>query len=162
MNNRQQALNINSYIDKVEETAALFFSEDSYCEYDATDGSMEEFDKIKQEAAITGRIEDLGVMDNFSDFGIVYADDHGLGWISNTTYAMFPEGNMYNAFAAEIGKEQASSAWVFGFQGNYDRMYYIKRLNENAVLIAAIYNRELAGVFEYPDELKDMTRPYGW
>jgi len=157
VNNRQQVLNINSYIDKVEETAALFFSEDSYCEYDATDGDIEEFDKIKQETAITDRIEDLGVMNNFSDFGIIYANDHGLGWISNTTYAMFPEGNMYAAFAAEIGQEQASSAWVFGFEGNYDRMYYIKRLNDNAVLIAAIYNRELAMVFEYPDELKDMT-----
>ena len=157
VNNRQQVLNINSYIDKVEETAALFFSEDSYCEYDSTDETMEEFDKIRQETAITNRIEDLGVMNNFSDFGIVYADDRGLGWISNTTYAMFPEGNMYAAFAAEIGEEQASSAWVFGFQDNYDRMYYIKRLNDNAVLIAAIYNREFATVFEYPDELKDMT-----
>lgn len=157
VNNRQQMLNINSYIDEVEETTALFFSEDSYCEYDATDEKIEEFDKIKQEAAIANRIQDLGVMNNFCDFGIVYANDHGLGWISNTTYAMFPEGGMYDAFAAEIGKEQASSAWVFGFQDNYDRMYYIKRLNDNAVLIAAIYNREFATVFEYPDELKDMT-----
>lgn len=155
--NRQQMLNINSYIEEVEETTALFFSEDSYCEYDATDGEMEEFDKIKQEEAIVNRIQDLGMMNNFCDFGIVYADDHGLGWISNTTYAMFPEGGMYAAFAGKIGKEQASSAWVFGFQDNYDRMYYIKRLNDNAVLIAAIYNREFATVFEYPDELKDMT-----
>lgn len=157
VNTRQQMLNINSYIDEVEETAALFFSEDSYCEYDATDEGIEEFDKIKQEAAITNRIQDLGVMNNFCDFGIVYANDHGLGWISNTTYAMFPDGGMYAAFAAEIGQVQASSAWVFGFQDNYDRMYYIKRLNDNAVLIAAIYNREFATVFEYPDELKDMT-----
>lgn len=157
VNNRQQMLNINSYIDEVEETTALFFSEDSYCEYDATDEGTEEFDKIRQEAAIANRIQDLGVMNNFCDFGIVYANDHGIGWISNTTYAMFPEGGMYAAFAAEIGQEQASSAWVFGFQDNYDRMYYIKRLNDNAVLIAAIYNREFATVFEYPDELKDMT-----
>ena len=157
VNNRQQMLNINSYIDEVEETTALFFSDDSYCEYDATDEGIEEFDKIQQEAAITNRIQDLGVMNNFCDFGIVYANDHGLGWISNTTYAMFPDGGMYAAFAAEIGQEQASSAWVFGFQDNYDRMYYIKRLNGNAVLIAAIYNREFATVFEYPDELKDMT-----
>ena len=91
VNNRQQVLNINSYIDEVEETTALFFSDDSYCEYDATDENIEQFDKIKQETAITNRIEDLGVMNNFCDFGIVYANDHGLGWISNTTYAMFPE-----------------------------------------------------------------------
>lgn len=157
VDNRQQLLNINSYIDEVEETTALFFSEDSYCEYDATDEGIEEFDKIQQEAAITNRIQDLGVLNNFCDFGIVYANDHGLGWISNTTYAMFPDGGMYDAFAAEIGQVQASSAWVFGFQDNYDRVYYIKRLNDNAVLIAAIYNREFATVFEYPDELKDMT-----
>lgn len=94
VNNRQQMLNINSYIDKVEETTALFFSEDSYCEYDATDEEMDEFDKIQQETAITNRIQDLGVMNNFCDFGIVYSNDHGLGWISNTTYAMFPEGGM--------------------------------------------------------------------
>ena len=41
VNNRQQMLNINSYIDEVEETTALFFSEDSYCEYDATEEGLE-------------------------------------------------------------------------------------------------------------------------
>lgn len=36
-------------------------------------------------------------------------------------------------------------------------MYYVKRLNPNAVLVASFYSRELDSVFEYPEELKGMT-----
>lgn len=35
-------------------------------------------------------------------------------------------------------------------------MYYIKRLNEHAVLAASFYGNELASVFEYPKELLGM------
>ena len=69
-NNQQLGYNVDNYLVGIEDTVALFFSDDQLCEYDATDDSLDEFTRIQQEAAIQNRISDLGVFDNFTDFGV--------------------------------------------------------------------------------------------
>lgn len=70
--NCQQIDNVNLYLEKVEDTAALFFSDKSYYEYDATAEHADEFERIQQQKMLQKRIEDLSVLQNFSDFGVVY------------------------------------------------------------------------------------------
>ena len=69
--NSQQIDNVNLYLEKVEDTAALFFSDKSYYEYDATAENADEFERIQQQKMLQKRIEDLSVLQNFSDFGVV-------------------------------------------------------------------------------------------
>ena len=86
-NTHQMELNLDSYFRKVEKVAALLFSDEAYYAYDATQPPAEQYDKIQAENAINEKIVDLGLMENFSDFGIIYADDETIGWISQTTQA---------------------------------------------------------------------------
>jgi diguanylate cyclase (GGDEF)-like protein len=155
--NRQQVLNVNDYLNKVETTSSLIFSDDEYCEYDATDDTQEDFDKIQHENAILSRIQDLGVMENFCDFGLVYANDHTIGWISNSLYGMYQNGGMYDDLALKIQDEKTASGWFFSQSEGINKICYVKRINENALLVAAFYNRELGTIFELPEELSDMV-----
>jgi diguanylate cyclase (GGDEF)-like protein len=156
-NSSQLEMNINSYLSKVETTAALLFSDDDYYQYDATDESLDEYTKVKSEEKIQARIVDLGLMENYADFGIVYANDYTVGWISLTTSGMFPSGGMYEQMSGYITDDNKESGWVFGLCDNFERMYYVKRINPNAILLVSFYTRELTSVFEYPEELKGMT-----
>lgn len=155
-NTSQIELNINSYLEKVERTAALLFSDENYYKYDETSGKYDDYTKIQYENAISAKIVDLGIMENFSDFGIVYADDYTVGWISNTTKELFESGEMYSSLVSGITNEKTENGWFFGVNENYDRLFYVKRLNENAVILASIYSRELASVFTIPKELTGM------
>ncbi len=156
-NARQLELNIDSYLDEVEQSAALMFSDPAYYEFNPTDETMEEYDKIQGKNAISSRIVDLGLMKNFSDFGVVYQDDSNIGWISQVTQAMFPNGGIYEEFASGISDGRRADAWSFDHMGNQDRLYYTKRLNENAILVLSFYSLELENVFNYPETLSDMT-----
>lgn len=156
-NSRQIQLNINSYLERTETISTLLFSDESYYLYDATDPNLSDYDKIKQEEAINNRIVDIGLMENYSDFGIVFSDDHKVGWISNSTQDLFPEGGVYDAFSAYITNARKQDGWCFGVHGNTDRIYYIKRLSTNGILVSSIYTRELSSVFVYPEQLEDMT-----
>lgn len=156
-NSHQLELNIESYLDKVETTATLLFADESYYLYDATDSSIEDYDRLQAENAIVSRIVDIGLMENFADFGIVYSNEHTVGWISKTTAGMFVDGGMYETFAGCIQNDRTMDGWSFGIMDNTDRVYYVKRLNENAVLVASMYTKELDSVFEYPEELEGMT-----
>ena len=93
--NRQQINNVNSYLGKIEDTAALLFSDELYYEFDATAPALDTFEKLQTEKTIKNRLDDLGILENFSDFGIVYADDSTIGWISNTTIQLFPNGGLF-------------------------------------------------------------------
>ena len=156
-NSRQLELNINSYFERMETIPTLLFSDESYYLYDATDENIEEYDKVKSEETIKDRIVDIGLMENYSDFGIIYSDDHKVGWISHGTQDMFPEGGIYDAFSGYIVNPKKNDGWCFGINGNTDRMYYIKRLNPDAILVSATYTRELSSVFIYPEQLEEMT-----
>ena len=54
----------------------------------------DEFERIQQKKMLQKRIEDLSVLQNFSDFGVVYSNDITVGWISNTIVQMFPKGGL--------------------------------------------------------------------
>ena len=73
-NTQLQISNLNQYLGRIEDTAALLFSDDIYCEYDATKEGQDAFGKIQRETAIEKRLQDINILQNFSDFGIVYAD----------------------------------------------------------------------------------------
>ncbi len=156
-NSRQLELNINSYLERMETTCTLLFSDEAFYLYDATDESQDEYSRIKSEETIRSRIVDIGLMENYSDFGIVYANDHKVGWISHGTEHLFPEGDFYDTFSNYITNTKKNDGWCFGVRGGTDRMYYVKRLNPNAILVSAFYTRELSSVFIYPEQLEDMT-----
>lgn len=147
MNNEQKINNVNAYLERIENNAALFFSDDLYCEYDATTEDMEAFDKIQVENQIMERIQDLAVLENYSDFGIVYRDDSCLGWLSNTTMQAFPSGGLFQYLENHITNDKKGSGWFFDYETSYDRLYYVKKMNDNAILITALYTRELSSAF---------------
>lgn len=156
-NAEQIQLNIDLYLKNIEKTSTLLFSDESYYKYDATVSYISEYDKVLKEEKIDARIVDLGIMENFSDFGIVYSDNHTVGWISNTTKNYFKDGLMYETFEKGISNTKTRDGWMSGVCDSFDRIYYVKRLNKNAILIASIYSRELNMVFDVPDELEGMS-----
>ena len=155
VNSRQIELNIDSYLDRMETTPTLLYSDDIYYKYDATDEKISEYDKVKTEEAITDRIVDIGLMNNYNDFGIIYADNHKVGWISQGTQNLFENTNLYDSFA-DCLLDSSQSSWLFGINGISDRFYYIKRLNPNAILVSSVYTDELSSVFIYPKQIDGM------
>ncbi|MDO4189905.1 MAG: GGDEF domain-containing protein [Lachnospiraceae bacterium] len=153
----QLTLNINSHLDGIEGNVALMFADDEFTEYDSANSGLDEYDKIKIESSIASRIVDLGALENYSDFCVVYSNDNTVGWKSKTTQSLYSKGGIYDDMCSYISDENKQSGWKFGVKDNFDRMYYVKRYNQNAVIIASFYTRELERTFEYPEELRGMT-----
>ena len=153
----QLQLNINSYFQKVESNAALLFSSADYYKYDKTDESISTYDRLVKENNLLNRIVDLGIMENYSDFVIIYSNNTNVGWLSNNTKDQFKGQDMYSILSSYINREKTKDGWFDGINGYYDRIYYVKRINNNAVLLVSFYSRELEGVFSIPNELQNMN-----
>lgn len=61
-NARQIELNIDHYMQNVEATATLLFSDEAYYKYDPSTTKFDDYQQIKAEEEIADRIVDLGLM----------------------------------------------------------------------------------------------------
>ncbi len=76
---------------------------------------------------------------------------------SQVTKADFADGGLYKEFEQVVRNNRKEQGWTYGVRGNYDRLYYAKRLNTHAILFVSFYGNELENAFVIPEELSDMT-----
>lgn len=154
--NVQMKLNLDNYLARMERIGTLAFSIDEAYTYDATDDSNDEYNAIKTEKAISEQLLSLCLMENFVDYGIVYRNNHTIGKISNGTTELF--GNaLYEGLEGMISRERTHDGWHTGYNDDYTRIYYVKRIHENAVLVLSFYTMELERLFDNPETFEYMT-----
>ena len=154
--NVQLSLNLENYLSRMESIATLAFSLDNAYTYDATNSTLNEYDKLNLEKTLSSELSKLCLMENFVDYGIIYRDNTTLGKISNGTTELF--GNdLFIAMRARISRERTHDGWFAGYKDDYQRVYYVKQIHENAVLVMSFYTSELEDVFDNPETLNAMT-----
>lgn len=154
--NMQLQLNIDSFLKRMESTGALVFAADEVYTYDAVSESSDSYEALNTEKIISDKLFDLCIMENFVDFGIVYRNNHVVGKLSNGTKELFGE-NLYKDLSSFINRPRTNDGWQTGYNGNYKRIYYTKKVNENAVLFTSFYSAELENVLEHTQSMNDVT-----
>lgn len=154
--NVQMQMNLDSYLERMETIATLVFATEEVYVYDATDANNDEYDSIKTEVLIADKLYDICIMENFVDFAIVYRNNSHVGKMSNGTVKLFGD-TLYSDLEAMINRPKTADGWATGYKDNYKRIYYVKRVNDNAVLVISFYTNELDDVFEHPGGIDDIA-----
>ncbi|MBR6419249.1 MAG: GGDEF domain-containing protein [Oscillospiraceae bacterium] len=153
--NVQMKLNLDSYLDRLETIAALAFTEEATYTYDATAEGMDEYEALSTEKEISASLHRLCIMENLVDYGVVYRNNHPVGKLSNGTISLFGD-RLFEDLHAMIVNPRTHDGWAAGYNGNYKRIYYVKELHENAILVLSVYASELEAVFDNPETMSDM------
>lgn len=155
--NDQMKLNIDNYQNDVEDVCALTFSEKDIREYSSSSTNLNEFQKIRFESTISERLLNNSLLHNFGDFGIVYDNGASVGRISSSTAALLGSGDsMYQTLEKNLKNEATDDGWFTGMQDNFVRTFYVKRINEEAILLASVYTADLESVLEFSEQLSEM------
>ena len=151
----QMKLNMDSYLARMETIGTLAFGEDNAYTYDATDPNNDEYEALGKEKLITDKLYSLCIMENFVDYGIVYRNNRTVGKISNGTSTLFGD-KLFDELHSMIKRPRTNDGWATGYKDDFRRIYYVKKVHENAVLVISFYSTELDRVFDNPETLKDM------
>lgn len=154
--NVQMQKNLDSYLQRMETIGTLVFGAEEVYKYDPVGNPLDEYDAIKTETAIEEHLYSICIMENFVDFSIVYSDNRHVGKMSNGTVKLF-DNNLYTDLKAMINRPKTADGWSTGYGDNYRRIYYVKQVNENALLVISFYTDELDDVFEHPGGIEDIT-----
>lgn len=153
--NVQMKLNMNSYLSRMETIGTLVFASEEAYTYDATEEGIDEYEALNTEKIISDELYSLCIMENFVDYGIVYRNNHTVGKISNGTIDLF--GNqLYADLENMISRQRTKDGWFTGYHENFKRIYYVKRVHENALLVISFYASELENVFDNPETMNAM------
>lgn len=154
--NAQLNINLNNYLSRMENNATLAFSIDEAYTYDTAEKSADEYEAINKEKIISDELKKICLMENFLDYGIVYRNGDTIGNISKGTKSLFGD-TMFEDFEKMITRKKTLDGWYTGYQNDYERIYYVKRIHENALLIISIYTSEISDVLENPETGNGMT-----
>ena len=154
--NDQFSLNLDNYFNDIEENAAMIFSDEEIYSYSPENNTLSEYDTILLKNSIKSKIAEIGTMTNYADFCIVYSNNTSLGTLSSATSSTFGKDKIYEKLSSYITRSNTKDGWKVGVDGNYNKMYYVKRVNDDAVLLVSIYTTEFNSVLQYSDELDGM------
>ena len=154
--NVQMKLNLDSYLSRMETIGTLAFGVPEFYTYDATDPNNDEFDALSKEKIITDKLYSLCIMENFVDYGVVYRNNRTVGKISNGTASLFSD-KIFDELHSMIKHQRTNDGWAAGYNSDFCRIYYVKSIHENALLVISFYATELQQVFDNPETLSDMA-----
>lgn len=154
--NVQMKLNMESYLSRMETIATLAFASEEAYTYDATDESNDEYEALATEKIISDKLYSLCIMENFVDYGIVYRNNRTVGKLSNGTINLFGD-KIFDDLSAMVTRQRTRDGWATGYNGDFKRIYYVKIIHENAILVISFYATELENVFDNPEALSDMV-----
>ena len=152
----QMSMNLSGYLNRMETIATLAFAEEDTYKYDATDASNDEYEAVQREKEISDNLFGLCIMDNFVDYGIVYRNNHTIGKLSNGTITQFGD-TIFTDLESIIDRQRTDDGWAAGFGDNYKRIYYVKRIHENALIVVSFYTDELRNIFVNADSVENMS-----
>lgn len=153
--NMQMKLGVRNYMEEIEEMAVFLFSDKEISGYDPSQ-SADETQRVQKIAQITEKLQKASLMKNLCDFSIVYRDGESAGELTDGTRRKFGD-TIFDELCKMTAESRGLDKWLAGYQDDFDHIYYIKQLNENALLVLSFYSMELSHVFEHSADTDQMT-----
>lgn len=148
--NRQTKLNLDTFFSDVSTITAFIFSNNTALYYDASTAT-DKADSIQKESEINTYVRTLSSMKKFTDFAIIYANNKTIGNVTSTTKKIYTKEALYDNISAKLA-DGTDHAWTTGDNNDYTTLYYIKRLHQNAVILAGFPTSELQEIFQKDEE----------
>lgn len=154
--NDQFSLSIDNYFKDFEDKAAMIFSSEEACSFNPKTNELNEYDTLNLKARIQSELAGIGVMISYNDFCIVYSDNSSVGTLSTTTAQALGVDKLYEMLVSFKTRESTADGWKIGYEGDFNKIYYVKQINSDAVLLISIYSTELNSILQYSEELEGM------
>jgi len=116
------------------------------------DISFEEKEKKLHEVNLF--LHNFSIIRNFEDMAIIYSDGYYAGSLSKNSYS--PE-LLYSHMDSLLDGKLYSTIWSSGDFNNFDKLYFAKKVHNNAIFICSLNAEKLADYIPQPDAMNMTT-----
>lgn len=149
----QTKLSIDNYLNQIQNNIiSMVFSQSDIIEYDPTDKNKSTYYQYSKQLEIEKELRSLSLIKSFKDCALIYENGTSIGQISKMNTDQDNIKKIYKQFSEELKGSANNEKWVSGYNNYYDRLYYIREINDNAILLTSILVEELNTIFEAVDD----------
>lgn len=138
ISNSQTANIIDNYLLQLENNASPVFGNNDIISFNPMSKDIDDYEYTKIKRDIKEYLLSIELLQNYNDFLLIYKDGSTIGKISDTTQNMNSNVGLYSKLKSIIDEGKAKSTWVTGLEGNFDKIYYIKQINNYAIMITSV------------------------
>ncbi|WP_459479793.1 methyl-accepting chemotaxis protein [Clostridium saccharoperbutylacetonicum] len=147
----QTKLNIDSYLSQIENATSLVFAHDNILVFNPNNKLLDKYQIEKTKTEIDDYLQSISLLQNFTDFALIYNDGTTIGKISETTNKLYDLHTIYSNLSHSVNVNNSKSCWLTGKDSNFNKLYYIKQVNDKSLMLVSIYTDELDEIFEKLD-----------
>lgn len=145
--NSQTKLNINQYLTGIENSVAIAFSDTNIMNFNPYSANLIDSDYLQNKERVESYLKSLSMLNKCTDFALVYDDGSIIGQTSDITLKLFNKDTIYSDFDSRLEESEKKSVWLTGIKDNFNKIFYIKRLKENTILMVSVNNSGLDEIF---------------
>ena len=147
--------NSDTYLSDYESQALLLFADSSALQYDPDDTSLSQETRNATENRLKNTLQRIRVMKNYGDLFLVSPANHLIG--SPSLYTQTTYGTMlYSTFHDALIESGGESVWLPVLGKDNSRIYYVRELNPQLLLITSVYAMDFTNVFVTPVDFSDI------
>jgi methyl-accepting chemotaxis protein len=142
-NSAQTQLTIDNYLNEIQNATSLIFANDNILVFNPLEKGGDQFQKEQVSKGIDEYLLSISLMQNFTDFALVYEDGTTIGKTSETIKNSYDMKSLYKDLKEQVKNNKNKASWFTGKDGNYNKLYYAKQLNDKSMILTSIYTSEL-------------------
>ena len=151
----QLVQNSDTYLSGYESQALLLFADSSALQYNPDDASISQETRNATETRLKSTLQRIRVMKNYGDLFLVSPANHLIG--TPSLYTQTKYGTMlYSTFHDALAESGGESVWIPVLGKDNSRIYYVRELNPQLLLVASVYAMDFTNVFVTPVDFSDI------
>lgn len=153
----QTQLTIDNYLNEIQNATSLIFANDNILVFNPLEKGMDQFQKEQISKGIDEYLLSISLMQNFTDFVLVYEDGTAIGRTSETIKNSYDTKTLYKDLKEEVKNNKSKANWFTGKDGKYNKLYYAKQVNDKVMILTSIYTSELDDALEKVNDGNGMV-----
>lgn len=146
---------VEIYMNKLSDAAVVLISGEEWKELDPEFSTADEFERAVQNERLDDRITELGLMDNYCDFAVVYSDGTCAGKLSEGSRDLLTKDGT-DLYEAVSGIYEQNGGYAGAVSGDYRRIFYICQASRSAYFIGSFYAAELSNMIIPSHNVEDL------
>ena len=145
----QTRLNVDNYLNEIEYISKLVILQKDILEYNP---QIDVINKNQKQNQIFNYLKSLSLIKNFDDFALIYDNGSCIGNISQANNGSDKIKKLYSKFKDELKDNQKEADWFTGYNNVFDKIYYVRVINDDRLLLVSFSINELNSIFKVDND----------
>ena len=143
---------VNYFTETAESDCTAVMRDETLMSYNPVSSEYADYEAAQIKNDVRDRLLEISAGKSYNDFLLVFSDSTSVGKISTGASELINEKG-FDGIAELLG--ESADGWLFGLSEKYQKIYYIRIINDNELFILSLYSEILSSALSFDNADSD-------